>query len=82
MDKKITAEWAKNTAINAISEQVAKEIATCENEIKRAVDRNQMNCIVGIYGQPKTISELVKRGFKVEQHDDQRDGSYISISWE
>jgi hypothetical protein len=82
MDKLITAEWARETADSVLSKKVEAELEECETKIKQAVSENKMaTTIYGFYGQPKTVTELESRGFKVKQHDDQRDGSSLTISW-
>lgn len=40
-----------------------------------------MNTSIGIYADALTLEDLRKRGFTVKEYDDQRDGSYLSISW-
>jgi hypothetical protein len=40
-----------------------------------------MNCIVSIYAESLTMSELRKRGFVVKQEDTQIDGSWLTINW-
>ena len=77
----INAEWARNQANKVLGERVYTELNKCEQAIKNAANENEMSCGIGIYAHKKTIEELTKRGFKVEQYDDQRDGSYLSISW-
>jgi hypothetical protein len=81
MKEEITAEWARKTAQAILGEKVSKQIETCLNAIESAVKKNEMSCTVGIYADKLTIQELNKRGFTVKSHDDQRDGSYIDISW-
>jgi hypothetical protein len=39
------------------------QINTCLNKIEVAVKANKMNCIVSIYAESLTMSELRKRGF-------------------
>jgi hypothetical protein len=39
------------------------QINTCLNKIEVAVKENKMNCIVSIYAESLTMSELRKRGF-------------------
>jgi hypothetical protein len=77
----INAEWARKQATSILGEKVKKEINICLDAIEKAVASNQMSISLGIYAESLTIEDLRKRGFTVKQYDDQRDGSYISISW-
>lgn len=77
----ITAEWGKKTATAILGEKVEKQLETCLVSIETAVKRNELSTYVGISAHQLTIIELEKRGFKVKAHDDQRDGSSLSISW-
>ena len=81
MKEQITAEWARKTSENILGEKVNKQLETCLDAIERAVKANQMGCSIGIYADALVVKELNKRGFKVEQSNDQRDGSYLTISW-
>lgn len=81
MDSKITAEWARQQSKEVLGERVKSELTKCENAIIGAVKVNSNSCNVYIYAHSMTRQELKKRGFKVEQHDDQRDGSILIISW-
>jgi len=82
MNKEITAKWAKETADNVLSKQVEVEVEKCEESIKQAVSENKMTTTVySFYCHEKTLQELVSRGFKVTQRDDQREGSSLTISW-
>jgi len=77
----INAEWARKQATSILGEKVKKEINICLDAIEKAVASNQMSISLGIYAESLTLEDLRKRGFTVKQYDDQRDGSYISISW-
>jgi hypothetical protein len=77
----INAEWARKQATSILGEKVKKEINICLDAIEKAVASNQMSISLGIYAESLTIEDLRKRGFTVKQYDDQRDGSYLSISW-
>ena len=81
MREEITAEWARKTSETILGDKVVEQIKVCLNAIERAVKTNQMACSVGIYADALVVKDLNKRGFKVEQSDDQRDGSYLTISW-
>lgn len=81
MKEEITAEWARKTAENILGEKIQKQIEVCLDAIQRAVKTNQMACSVGIYADALVVKDLNKRGFKVEQSNDQREGSYLTISW-
>jgi hypothetical protein len=81
MRENITADWARKTAESVLHEKINKQIEICLNEIEVAVRRNQMGCNVGIYADALVIKELNSRGFSVKQHSDQRDGSYLEITW-
>lgn len=82
MDKKVTAQWARETAETVLGKKVEAELEECEKKIREAVIENKMTTtIYSFYGQSKTVQELESRGFKVKQHDDQRDGSSLTISW-
>jgi len=77
----ITAEWARKQATSVLGEKVKKEIDTCLDAIEKAVARNEMSTSIGIYAESLTLEDLRKRGFTVNQYNDQRDGSYLLISW-
>lgn len=77
----INAEWARKQATSILGEKVKKQIDTCLEAIEKAVANNQMNTSIGIYADALTLEDLRKRGFTVKEYDDQRDGSYLSISW-
>jgi hypothetical protein len=77
----INAEWARKQAISVLGEKVKKQIDTCLDAIEKAVARNEMLTSIGIYAESLTLEDLRKRCFNVNQYDDQRDGSYLSISW-
>lgn len=81
MKEGVTADWARKTAESVLGEKINKQIEVCLDAIERAVKANQMACSVGIYADTLVIKELNKRGFKVQQYNDQRDGSYLTISW-
>ena len=81
MKEEITADWARKTAESVLGEKINKQFEVCLDAIERAVKANQMACSVGIYADALVVKELNKRGFKVEQSNDQRDGSYLTISW-
>jgi len=82
MDTRITAQWARETADTILSQKISAELKECERKIREAVSENKMTTtIYSFYGQLKTVQELESRGFKVKQHDDQRDGSSLTISW-
>ena len=81
MRQEITAEWARKTSESILGEKVNKQIETCLNAIENAVKQNKMSCSVSIYADALVIKDLNKRGFSVKQYDDQRDGSYLTISW-
>lgn len=81
MRQEITAEWARKTSESILGEKVKNQINICLNAIEDAVKKNKMNCSVGIYADGLVIKDLNRRGFSVKQHDDQRDGSYLVISW-
>ncbi len=81
MREEITAEWARKTSESVLGEKINKQLETCLDAISRAVKANQMACSVGIYADALVVKDLNKRGFEVEQSNDQRDGSYLTISW-
>jgi len=81
MRDEITAAWARQTSESILGEKIHKQIEICLNAIERAVKENKMACSVGIYADALVIKEMNKRGFTVKQYDDQRDGSYLNISW-
>ena len=81
MDKEITADWARNKATAILGERVTKELETCEQAIKQAVNKNEMSCYVSLYTHQNTIKELASRGFETKQHNEQRDGSSLHIKW-
>ena len=81
MNDKITAEWARKQSKEVLGERVKSELTRCENAILSAVKSNTNSCNVYIYAHSVTINELKNRGFKTTQHDDQRDGSTLVITW-
>ena len=81
MKEEITAEWARKTSENILGEKVNKQLEVCLDAIERAVKANQMACSVGISADALVVKELNKRGFTVKQSSDQREGSYLNISW-
>lgn len=78
---KITAKWAREEADKNIGEEVRQQVLQCEEAIKNAVRKNEMATYVYIWAKPRTIKELETNGFKVKQYDDQREGTYLHISW-
>jgi len=81
MKEEITADWARKTAESVLGEKIHKQIQSCLTAIELAVKENKMVCTLGIYADALVVKELNKRGFKVEQSNDQREGSYLTISW-
>jgi len=81
MDIGITAEWAKKTANEIHGAKVEAQLTKCGVDIRNAVSQNKFETNVSVYADPLTIKELESRGFVVKQTDDQRDGSYLEISW-
>lgn len=81
MREEITAQWARKTSESILGEKVERQLNDCLDAIQKAVKANQMACSVSIYVDALVIKELNKRGFTVKQYDDQRDGSYLTISW-
>jgi len=82
MDNKVTAQWARETADKVLSKKVDGELEICEKKIREAVSQNKMTVtIYSFTSESMTVKELESRGFKVKQHDDQRDGSSLTISW-
>lgn len=81
MDIGITAEWAKKTANEIHGAKVNAELIQCGSNIRNAVSQNKLETNVSIYADKLTIKELENRGFVVKQYDDQREGSWINISW-
>lgn len=80
MKEEITAEWARKTSESVLGEKINGQIEACLNAIENAVKANRMYCTIGI-ADALVVKDLNKRGFKVEQTDDQRDGCYLTISW-
>jgi len=79
---KINAEWARKIATSILGEKVKKQLDICLAHIKSAVERNEMYSHVAIYPDAMTLKLLGDRGFKCEYIDgNQRDGSYLQISW-
>ena len=80
-NKDVTAKWARETATSNLGVKVEKELNECLNKIKNAVAQNQLS--VSHYGSVYTmvVTELKTRGFTVEKGSNQRDGSWLIISW-
>jgi len=81
-DNEITAKWAKDTTQNVLGVKIEKQINDCLRGIKNAVSRNEMSVNIDMYADQLTKKELEKRGFKIRQHSDQREGSFLNINWE
>ena len=81
MREEINADWARKTAESVLGEKINTQIKVCLDAIERAVKANQMACSVGVYVDALVVKELNKRGFTVKQSNDQREGSYLNISW-
>lgn len=82
MREEITSEWARKTAESILGEKINKQIQQCLDNIELAVKRNEFSCSVNVYADALTIKELNKRGFTCKHCDgDQRDPSYLLISW-
>lgn len=81
MDSKITAKWARKQSEEVLGQRVKGELTKCENSIISAVKSNATHCNVYIHAHNATLTELKRRGFKVEQHDEQRDGPILIITW-
>lgn len=79
--KHVTAEWARKTAEAVLGEKVQEEVNKCLTAIESAVKANKLSTSIIMYAESLTQMELTRRGFKVKQQDDQRDGSYLLISW-
>lgn len=81
MEQNIDADWARNESNNILESKILFEIAICNDAIKSAVKKNEMMVYVQIYAHKRTIEDLKKHGFKVEQHDSQHDGASLQINW-
>jgi hypothetical protein len=81
-NEEVTAKWAKVTSQKILGIKIEKELADCLQAIKNSVSRNESSVNIDIYANQLTKIELEKRGFKVTQHSDQREGSYLNINWE
>lgn len=81
MREEITAEWAKKTAESVLCEKVNGQIQICLDAITKAVKINNFETSLSMYAHALVIKELNKRGFSVQQYDDQKDGPYLLISW-
>jgi enamine deaminase RidA (YjgF/YER057c/UK114 family) len=79
--KHVTAKCAKSKAQEVLGENVKNQIVQCLAAIDNAVSKNRMEVTVDIHLESLAESELVKRGFKVENISDQRDGDFTTISW-
>jgi hypothetical protein len=81
MREEITAEWARKTSEGILGEKINKQLELCLETIEYGVRKNEMKVTVYIFADALVIKELNRRGFEVKQYDDQRDGSYLTISW-
>lgn len=80
----ITANWARITAANVMSEKIKSQLQSILIQIKDAVYDNKMAIYVNSIDK-LVQQELTKRGFKVEYNNvssvDPRETSYYTISW-
>lgn len=80
----ITANWARTTASEIMSEKANNQLLDCLTRIKEAVSKNQMSAYANSLDDI-VKKELTKRGFKIEFINagsiDPRDSSYYTISW-
>lgn len=79
----VTADWARKTSQEILSEKVKKEINYCLDTIVMAVKRNELSCSFNTTLDKLTIKNLENRGFKVDYHSgyDVREPAYHSVSW-
>ncbi len=77
----ITADWARKTSKEILGQKVQSQINQCLVAIEHAVSINRNECNVDIWVETLTKQDLEKRGFKVIQHSDQRNGDFLQISW-
>jgi hypothetical protein len=80
-NENITAEWARKASQEILGAKVQEQLNKCFINIKSAVSQNKLETSISMYADKLTITELAKRGFTCKQYDDQRDGSYLSITW-
>lgn len=78
---RITAKEAREKSTTVLGDKVKKELDEIDNLIGVAIKTNKLG--ISIY---KGIDSLTKknlelRGFKIEIHDDQRDGITVNINW-
>jgi len=80
----VTANWARTTASEIMSEKSKTELIKCLQLIKEAVNRNEMSTSVSSIDN-LVKQELTKRGFKVQFYNvssiDPREQSYYTINW-
>ena len=77
----VTAKWARNIAEMQLVISAKAQVETCLNAIKEAANKKRFTVTVGLNLEDMAKTELLRRGFKVEEHDDQRDGSWVVINW-
>lgn len=77
----ITASWARKTAEDQLGARAKTQLTQCLNQIESAVKSNQLNTNITMYAESVVIKELERRGFKIQQMNEQRDGSYLKIEW-
>lgn len=80
-NKDVTAQWARETAEGKLGPKAEAQLNMCLVSVKSAVNRNELTVNIDEWIEVTTKKELEKRGFKVECHDDQREGSWTTISW-
>jgi len=80
-NEQVTAKWAREMAQGLLGEKIKTQLDKCLTAITDAVTRNELSTSVGCTIHPLTEKELEKRGFTIKKMSDQREGSFVIISW-
>jgi hypothetical protein len=79
----ITADWARKTSKEVLSERVSEQLKKALKEIKAAVNNDRESAPLHGVAHEKTLQILRSRGFTCEKIKgfDQRDPDYVKITW-
>lgn len=82
-NKDVTAKWAREKALMQLGVKAQKQLDFCLMRVKGAVEQNLLTVNINQDEQLEDLTkkELEKRGFKVECHSHQREGTWTTITW-
>lgn len=76
----ISAEQARNMEIS-LTEQDLNDLEYIEENVIRAISKQDKGCWCYLDLSPRVIVELMKLGYQVKSETTQRDGESYQISW-